>query len=343
MDSLLAQLAKGSDLSAPQVRKAAEWLLDESVSPDNKTEFLRALADKGESPREVAAFVQVFLEHARDPHIRVEELQGPVIDVCGTGGDRLGLFNVSTAAMFVVAGAGAVVVKHGNRGVTSKSGGADVLEALGVRIDMQGADLQECLRKHRAAFLFAPHYHPAFKAVAPARKLLAAEGITSIFNMLGPLLNPARPPFQLVGVFTQKLLEIYPAVFKLLGRKRAWIVHGFSPEGPMDEFSTLGENRVAVYEDESTSIHTVDPAGLGFSPALVEDLAGGTPHENASAIEAVLQGSLRGARRDIVLLNAGAALAVCGIASNLTIGVRLATESIDSGKAMACLDGLRSY
>src|SRR5688572_30956821 len=193
MDALIHHLEEKQELTSREVEVAASLLLDPAAPDEKKERLLEALAVKGETPGEIAGFVEAFLQQAVDPRLGMLELEGPTLDVCGTGGDQLDLFNVSTTAMFIAAAAGAVVVKHGNRGITSKSGGADVLEALGVRIDLSPDDFGRCLSHVGAAFLFAPLYHPAFKAVAPVRKQLAEEGRRTVFNLLGPLLNPARP------------------------------------------------------------------------------------------------------------------------------------------------------
>src|SRR3954471_7516440 len=193
MHELEQQLQAGQHLSAAQVREAAAFLLDPSPEPARKAAFLRALSQKGETPGEIAGFVREFLQHAIIPPLDFSKLNGPVLDVVGTGGDRLNLFNISTTAMFILAAGGVCIVKHGNRGITGKSGGADVLEALGAKIELGPDDLARCIHETGIGFVFAPKYHPAFKAVTEARKLLAADGHRSIFNLLGPLLNPARP------------------------------------------------------------------------------------------------------------------------------------------------------
>ena len=229
-----------------------------------------------------------------------------MLDVCGTGGDRAGLFNVSTAVMLVAAACGARVVKHGNRGVTSKCGGADVLEALGVRIDLPP---EAALDAAGCCFLFAPLYHPAFKAVAPVRKALAEEGSATIFNLFGPLLNPARPDFQLAGVFDRKLLPLYAETFRLLGRKRGWAVHG---SGGLDEVSTLGPSEVHAVEDGAMRRFSIRPEALGMGLAEIEDLRGGDARKNAELLEEILLGRERGPKRDIVVLNAACALVVAG-------------------------------
>lgn len=330
----------GSELTPSQISAAAGALLEESVPADAKADFLRGLADRGESPVEIAGFVTAFLERAVTPAIDRAAIRRPLIDVCGTGGDRLDLFNVSTASVFVLAASGAAVIKHGNRGITSKSGGADVLEALGIRIDLPAESIGDCLAECGAAFLFAPLYHPAFKAVAAVRKSLAEEGRRTIFNLLGPLLNPARPEFQLLGVFDGALTEPFAEILSRLGRQRAWAVHGRTENGAgMDELSSLGPSEVWETKAGEPRPHgfTIDPAELGITPAKVEDLRGGNAEENAGLLRGILTGEITGAKRDIVAFNAAAALVVCGICADLAAGWSRANEAIDSGEAHAVL------
>lgn len=327
-------------MSAEEVRAVAGWLLDASVSPESKASFLHTFHQRGETPAEIAALADTILDHA----VPFEVPSGlrPVVDVCGTGGDKLGLFNVSTAVMFVAAGAGATVVKHGNRGITSKSGGADVLEALGVPADLAVAQLQDMLAEAGAAFLFAPAFHPAFKAVAPARKILAERGHVSVFNMIGPLLNPARPEGQLAGVFSEPLVALYAGVLPRLGRQRVWVVHGKAgASGVMDEISTLGPTLIAKISPGGSTRETVHPADLGVPVAELEALRGGDAGENAGLLLGILRGERRGAERDIVVVNAAAALVVAGLADDWAEARDRAAASIDSGAALRVLQRMR--
>jgi anthranilate phosphoribosyltransferase len=336
MKQLIEEVRAGGELSDARVGEAAAGLLDGSVADGEKADFLEALHRRGETPAEVTAFARAFLERAEA--FAVPPGAGPLLDVCGTGGDRLGLFNVSTTVMFVAAGAGARLVKHGNRGITSKSGGADVLEALGVPIEAPAERLQAMLADCGAVFLFAPRFHPAFKAVVAARKMLAARGSASVFNMLGPLLNPARPEFQLAGVFSPKLLALYAEVLPGLGRRRAWIVHGRAGvDGVMDEISTLGPTTIA---ETGGPVREVDPAGLGVAEASLEQLQGGDAARNAAIVLSILDGA-GGPARDIVLVNAAAAIVVCGLAGDWDEGMERARESIDSGRARGVLEAMR--
>ncbi len=254
MKELIEQLRAGIDLTPSEVRTAANFLADPQSPDEDKTEFLAALRDKGETGEEVGCFAQAFLSLAVRPEAN---LQGkPSIDLCGTGGDRLELINVSTTASFIVAAAGAAVVKHGNRAITSRSGGADVLEKLGIPVTNSPEKMIAALEQTGVGFLFAPLFHPAFGAVANARKKLAEQGIATVFNLLGPLLNPMRPEYQLIGVFSPTILEKYALALARLGRKRAWVVHGEVPNGSgMDEISTIGET--AVHEVKESLFSSV--------------------------------------------------------------------------------------
>ena len=317
--SLLDTLARGADLSPSQIDAAVAALTDEREPDNAKAAFLRALRAKGETPSEIAGFVRALLDRAVDPGIDPARLPGPAIDVCGTGGDRLHLFNVSTTVALVLAAGGACVVKHGNRAITSKSGGADVLAALGVSLDLPPEGLRRSLETTGFGFLFAPQYHPAFKAIAPVRRQLAAEGVSTIFNLLGPLLNPARPAHQLVGVFAGEMLETYAEVLRQLGRLCAWAVHG---AGGMDELSTLGESQVCRFNLDApdggqlvTETLAPEQAGLG-RVADLDALRGGTAEDNARTLVDILSGDDVGRAVDVVLRNAAAGFVVASLASD---------------------------
>lgn len=336
MIELVDHLAGKRDLSASQIAGAARLLVDPSLPAGAKADFLRAFARKGETPEEIAGFVQEFLKLAIDPGIDAAKMPGPVLDVVGTGGDQLHLFNVSTTAMFILAAGGVCVVKHGNRGVTSRAGGADVLEALGIRIDLPADRVRAGVEQTGLGFLFAPLYHPAFKAVADARKILAAEGQRSIFNLLGPLLNPAKPDYQLIGVFDASLARPFATILKSLGRKGAWVVHGSTGDGRgMDELSTLGVNRVVKLAKGRISEDEIDPQKLGYPGARIEDLAGGDAGENAVILEGILAGSIKGPKRDLAVLNAAAGFVVTGVSRDLGAGRSLAEDVLNRGAAHA--------
>ncbi|MGH8047138.1 MAG: anthranilate phosphoribosyltransferase [Chthoniobacterales bacterium] len=340
MTLFFEKIRSGAELDGSDVAAVCAFLLDENEPVESRADLLRALAAKGETPAEIAWFVRTLLAHARKIEIRADG--APLMDVCGTGGDKQGLFNISTAVMFVVAACGVRVVKSGNRGVTSKSGGADVLEALGVRIELEPARAAAVLDDAGCVFLFAPFYHPAFKAVVPVRKLLAERGITTIFNKLGPLLNPANPPFQLAGVFDPAMIGTYGAVFAELGRKRAWAVHGETPSGGLDEMSTLGETEVCAVENGALTNCALDSADFGIRRPELAELVGGSAAENAAKLEALLRGKLPGAVEDMVLWNAAGALVVAGVCDDAAGGLERAREAIRSGEAAARLDALRA-
>lgn len=336
MESLTAQLAAKNNLDASQVAAAAAQLVDPALPAAAKADFLRALARKRETPTEIALFVKEFLALAVDPGLDRDKLPGPMLDVVGTGGDKLHLFNVSTTAMFILAAGGVCVTKHGNRGITSKAGGADVLEALGIKIDLPRERVVAGIEKTGLGFFFAPLYHPAFKAVADARKLLAAEGQRSIFNLLGPLLNPGRPDHQLIGVFDASLTRVFGEILVQLGRKGAWVVHGSAGgDQGMDELSTLGVNQICQLHDGSLSDIQLNPQKLGYAEAQLADLVGGDAAENAAILEGVLSGTIKGAKRDIAVLNAAAGFVITGICSELDEGKARAVEMLDRGAAHA--------
>ena len=339
MRELTDILRGGTELDATQVESAIGELLSEGTDDLAKAEFLEALREKGETAAEIAAFVNALLARAIDPEIDRSKLAGPLLDVCGTGGDHMELFNISTAAMFVIAAGGAAVVKHGNRGITSKCGGADVLEALGVRIDLPPDSFRRCVETTGLGFLFAPAYHPAFKMIAPVRKALAERGIKTVFNLLGPLLNPARPDYQLVGVFDRELLQKYAAVLGLLGRRNAWALNC----GGADEILPFGPTDVVESSGTEPRRFVIDPGALGVPACVSAELRGGDRHENARILRGVLDGSIRGPKRDVVALNAAAGFVVTGLAPDLPAGLAKAHAQIESGRALAKLLALREF
>lgn len=336
MDALIHHLEHGQELSPREVEVAADLLLDAGVPDEKKARLLEALTKKGETPAEIAGFVEAFLQHAVDPGVADLDLEGPTIDVCGTGGSKMDLFNFSTAAMFIVAAAGGVVLKHGNRGITSKSGGADVLEALGVKIDLGPEKFRQCIQEAGVGFLFAPSYHPAFKAVAPVRKSLAEKGVRTIFNIIGPLMNPARPECQLVGVFAREFCPAFAEILQRLGRDSAWAVHGTTGDGRIiDEVSLMGPTRICkagAYQDLEDE--EVTPEDFGLRRVTPDDLRGGDPKVNAALLEAILAGTEKGPLADMVILNSGAALACAGLADHIGDGISLSREVIADGAAL---------
>lgn len=347
LDNLIQQLGALQSLSAAQIAAAVNALTTESVSVESKAAFLTALAKKGESPEEIAAFANELRSRSIQPPLDAATRSREILDVCGTGGDHLGTFNISTTVAIVCAAAGVLVAKHGNRAITSKAGSADVLEALGIKIDLSPADAAVALRDSGFAFFFAPNYHPAFKHIAPARKLCAEREQRTIFNFLGPLLNPVRPTAQLLGVSKPELCEPLAHVLQSLGLRRGMVVSGTvlsleSKVQSLDELSTLGTNTVAeFYQERGFTSSTLDPNQFPLQPATLADLVGGDRDTNAEIIRRILRGEDRGPKRDAVLLNAGAALFVAGSARSIGAGWELAAQVIDDGKAMAKLAQLQ--
>lgn len=348
MQSLTEQLKSGKPLSRDEVAYAVEVLVGEKVSPADKAEFLTALAKKGETPDEIAAFAASLCALSIQPPIDGHTRSLEIIDVCGTGGDRLNTFNISTSVAIVLAAAGVPVAKHGNRAITSQCGSADVLEALGIKVDLKPDEAARSLREHHFAFFFAPNYHPAFKNIAPVRKLCGEKGQRTIFNFLGPLLNPARPSAQLIGVPQPGLCEPMARVLQALGVRRGMIVSGGIRVGEfkshyLDELSTLGDNIIAeFYHERGFSTSTMAHDELPLQPATLEDLAGSDRATNAQIIRRLFHGDERGPKRDAVLLNAAAALFVAGKTKSLAVGWEFASEIIDSGKAAQKLKDLAS-
>jgi anthranilate phosphoribosyltransferase len=338
LQDLISQVSLVASLSDAQVSQAVSQLIDEQISVESKAGFLTALARRGETTSEIAAFARELRQKSILPPLDAETRQREILDVCGTGGDRLNTFNISTCVALVAASAGVIVAKHGNRAITSQSGSADVLEALGVPVDLSPEQAAQSLRDHQFAFFFAQKYHPAFKHINPARKFCAERGQRTIFNFLGPLLNPARPTAQLVGVPSAQLCEPIARVLQSLGVRRGMVVSGRVGAGSLDELSTLGENTVAeFYQDRGFSVSSTSPEDFQFQPATLADLAGGDRHTNARIVREILAGTERGPKRDAVLLNAGAALFVAGKARSVTEGLSLAAELIESGSAAAKL------
>jgi len=334
LQDLTTQLAKGCVLSNIEVGAAVAALLAPEITDDTKATFLTALAGKGETAEEIAAFARELRSRAVNPGLPT----GKLLDIVGTGADGANTFNISSCTMFVAAAADIPVAKHGNRAVTSKCGSADVLAALGAKIDLPVEAARRCLAEAGITFLFAPFYHPAFKAIAPVRKQLAARRQRTIFNILGPLVNPAKPTHQLVGVFDRPLVPKFAEVLRLLDVKHALVVHGAG----LDELSTRGVNTVAELwygKIELTERDFRVPATLWrVVPVKPEELAGGDPMTNAGIVREILSGKDRGARRDIVLLNAAAALVVAEVADTFEQGWERATKLIDTGAAMDRLE-----
>jgi anthranilate phosphoribosyltransferase len=327
---LLEQLRRHEDLTSDQAAAAMGAIMDGGVPPAQIAGLLMALALKGERPVEMVGFARAMRERAVPLPAPVDD----AFDTCGTGGDRSHTFNVSTAAAIVAAGAGLRIAKHGNRAVSSRSGSADVFEALGVPLDLPPDAVVRAIDVAGLAFFFAPAWHPSMRHAGPTSKEL---GVRTAFNLLGPLTNPAGARRQIIGVARPEHTELIARTLGALGTERAWVVHG---AGGLDELSTLGHTKVSELRHGSVNTFYVHPADAGLRRAAIEDLAGGTAAENAALIQRLLDGDT-GPRRDVVLLNAGAALLVADRAPTLTDGIRLAAESLDSGRARQVLMRLR--
>jgi len=330
----IAKVIERQDLSEVEAEAAMTQIMQGQATPAQIGAFLTALRMKGETVSEIAGCARAMRRSAVAVHPRRAKT---LVDTCGTGGDGAGTFNISTTAAFVVAGAGQPVAKHGNRSISSRCGSADVLEALGVNLDLTPEQVAACVDEVGLGFLFAPKLHPAMKhAIGPRREL----GVRTIFNLLGPLTNPAGASAQVLGVYDPTLTEPLARVLGALGSRAAFVVHG--ADG-LDELTTTGPNRVSALRNGRVETHTLDPASLGFPRARPEDLCGGDPQENAAITREILSGGLNGPRRDVVVLNAAAALVAGGRARTLPEGVRLAEHSLDSGAARRVLTHLIEF
>ena len=345
LKTLTDLLHERTDLTVEQTTAAAKLLTEGAVDNEAKQAFLLALADKGESASEVAAFAAAFRRFAIDPG--VDEWSGGAIDIVGTGGDGAGTFNISTAASFVVAAAGVPVLKHGNRSITSKCGSADILEAVGVRLDASHEQLQASVRELNFCFFFAPAFHPAFKAIMPVRKSLAADGKRTIFNLLGPLINPGKPAYQLMGVYSKEWLLPLAGALGELGLKRGMVVHGRPlPEQGLDELSCAGENHTAGFGSLSDLPVTLKPSDAGLPVCDFADLRGGDAEQNLATMTALMSGdpgAVPAGLRNTILLNAGAALWIAERASSFEQAVELARNTLETGRVEAWLKTVRSF
>ena len=325
----IEKLTRGADLTEEESAQVMEEIMTGEATPAQFGAFVIALRLKGETVDEMTGLATVM----RTKSLKVD-FRGPSVDTCGTGGDDRGTFNISTVAAFVVAGAGIAVAKHGNRAMTSKSGSADVLEQQGVKIDLGPEGVKKCMEEAGIGFMFAPRFHPAMKfAVQPRREI----GVRTVFNILGPLTNPAGAKAQVLGVPTDAVGEKMVQVLQRLGSERVLVVHA---EDGLDEISLNGHTNVWELRDGAVSDYQISAGDLGLDAALLESLAGGSVEENAETMAAVLSGE-RGARRDVVVANAAGGILAGGKATDLREGVRVAQESIDSGNAMKRLEKLR--
>ncbi|MBU1261068.1 MAG: anthranilate phosphoribosyltransferase [Planctomycetes bacterium] len=320
-------LFEGGDLKYQQAKDLLDTVFKGDVAEVQIAAFLAAMRMKKVAAAELAGLAQSLRDHA----VKIKTKIPNLIDTCGTGGATLKTFNVSTASALVTAGAGAYVAKHGNRAITSKCGSADVLEAMGVKIDCTPELVAECIENAHIGFMFAPLYHPAMKFVQPIRKSL---DFRTAFNILGPLANPAGAQAQVMGVPQESLLDRIAETFKILGLKRAMIVHGSG----LDEISITSITKVVELKDGKTTSYQINPKDFEISSPKMAELIGSNAEYNAGLIKDILNGRKKGPARDMVLLNAAAAIMVAGLADDLRQGFKKAAESIDSGAAAGCLE-----
>jgi len=328
----IERVVAGIDLTAAETEVAMAAIMDGEATPAQVSAFLVGLRMKGETAEELLGAARAM----RSRVAAVEAPPGPVLDTCGTGGDGAHTFNISTAAAIVAAACGVKVAKHGNRSVSSRCGSADVLEALGVNLALPPDILSKALSEIGIAFLFAPNLHPAMRHAAGPRREI---GIRTVFNLLGPLTNPAGATHQLVGVYDQSRVEQVAETLGSLGARRALVVHG---DPGLDEISICGPTLVAQWDEAGLRTYTVTPEELGIQPAPVDALRGGDAAHNAALLRGVLTGE-PGPLRDAVLVNAGAALVAAGAAEDVREGVTLAAQAVDSGRAMATLEALVEF
>ncbi len=328
----ISKIVSGSDLKLAEARDVMREIMHGQATQAQIGAFLTALRMKGETVDEIAGCAQAMRERA----IAVKPKRNQLVDTCGTGGDGKGTFNISTTVAFVAAGAGLAVAKHGNRSVSSKCGSADLLQALGINLELTPEQVAQCIDEVGIGFLFAPKLHPAMKhALGPRQEI----GLRTIFNILGPLSNPANARRQLLGVYDSNLTELMAEVLRTLGAEAAFVVHG--ADG-LDELSTTGPNKISRLSKGKIETYNLNPEDLGLPLGRLGDLAGGTAEENVAITKALLKGE-RGPKRDVVLLNAAAVFIVGGRAKDFSEGLKLAAESINNGKASQKLQQLVEF
>jgi anthranilate phosphoribosyltransferase len=331
--SVLNRIFGGEKLSRSEAKTVMGELMDGRVSQMQAAALLAALRTRGETIEEIIGFAEAMRERSVKVPISLSE---PLLDIVGTGGTGINTFNISTATLFVVAASGAKIAKHGNRGVTRKSGSADVLEALGVKLEQTPEQLAKSIQEVGLAFMYARAHHPAMKFVAPIRADIQAR---TIFNSIGPLTNPASADRQLMGVYDPRLTETLAQVLAGLGVKRALVVHGAG----LDELSVTGENKISELRHGEVTTYELMPESVGLARYALQDILGGAPEENARIIRRILAGEIRGAKRDVVLFNAGAALYLVDKANTIAEGIDLANQLVDSGKALAKLEAYIAF
>ncbi|MFC2162849.1 anthranilate phosphoribosyltransferase [Candidatus Altiarchaeota archaeon] len=334
MKEYIRKVADCVDLTEDEAVEAMKLIMGGDASDAQTGAFLTALKMKGESPDEIAGFAKVMREYSTKIAPKVD---GILVDVCGTGGDQKHTFNISTTSMFVVASCGVNIAKHGNRSITSKCGSADILEALGAKIDLPPEKIEKCIEEVGIGFMFAPMHHPAMKHVMPARKQI---GIRTVFNILGPLTNPANAQAQLMGVFDAGLTDTIAKVFKKLGSKHVMVVHG---EPGLDEISNIGKTKISEMNDGVLMSRFIRPEELGIKKASIEDLHGGSPEDNVRIVNDILSGKQSGPMLDITLMNAAGGLIVGGVVKDFEEGIVKARQVIEDGTALKKLEEFIAY
>lgn len=330
MQHAITKIVEGESLTSSEAEEVMRTIMSGKAAPSQLASFLTALRVKGETVEEITSFARVMREFAARINPRVD---GILVDTCGTGGDKIKTFNISTAAAFVASGAGVPIAKHGNRSVTSKAGSADVLEAIGVKIDLGPKEVERCIEKIGFGFMLAPVFHGAMKHAAPVRQEI---GIRTVFNILGPLTNPAGAKAQVLGVYDRGLTKKLADVLRELGVEHAMVVHGLDG---LDEISNVGRTQISELRNGEVSTYVVDPGDFGFDLAKPEEIQGYDRDRNAAILLKILTGG-DGPRRDVVLMNSAAAMIVGGKASDFMEGVEVARDSIDGGKAYEKLRAL---
>ncbi|MBU0671777.1 MAG: anthranilate phosphoribosyltransferase [Candidatus Margulisbacteria bacterium] len=326
----IKKVVEGKDLTREEAALTMDTIMRGDATPSQIASFITALRIKGETPDEITGCAEKMREHA----INIFPTRQNLVDTCGTGGDISGTFNISTVSALVTAGAGIGVAKHGNRSVSSRCGSADVLEALGIKIDIEPKKVEECINTVGIGFIFAPKFHKAMKFAMPSRKEI---GIRTVFNILGPLTNPARATAQVLGVFHPDLTETMAEVLSNLGVERALVVHGMDG---LDEISISDKTKVSHLKNKKIENYLIRPEDFGAHKAGKDEILGGTVNDNAEIALAILRGEDKGAKRNIVLINAAAAIFISGKAKDLKEGYKLAAEAIDSGAANRKLEEL---
>jgi anthranilate phosphoribosyltransferase len=342
LNPLITKLHEQLNLDASEIDHAAAALESADVADDQKSTFLTALADKGETAEEIASFARAFRERAIDPE--VGEFSAEAIDIVGTGGDHSGGFNISSMVVLVLASAGVKVMKHGNRGITSACGSADLLAGLGAKLDASPEKLRGSLRELGYCFFFAPAFHPAFKHIVPVRKALAAQGRRTVFNILGPTINPGRPAHVILGVFAEAWVERMAAVLELLGTKAGLVAHGVIADGRgIDEITTATDNRVRGVGTRRDIDARWTAADFGLASANFEELKGGDVATNLAIVEAILDGRAPAGLTDTIALNAGLGLWTIGKVSTAMDGISSARELLLGGAVRAKIQATRDF